>query len=160
MIHVRVFKTWADNASPKNLMSYLFMKERMSQSLRLLVAGSFDGLDKYVKEALERLHKACPKLFRSLSPQIEQQQDTLENQTGQIISLTTQGKIHLWNSSRLRETGLNIPRHSSVRSDFGLRQQLRQAYAEDYSIENLVILEDKIHCFTSIAFDDEYCDDI
>lgn len=65
----RIWKRWADKASPGNLMAYLFGKDRLAQSLRLGFAGAWHHKFARLSNRLTSLQESCPYLSGSfISP--------------------------------------------------------------------------------------------
>ncbi|PYH93713.1 hypothetical protein BO71DRAFT_251203 [Aspergillus ellipticus CBS 707.79] len=59
----RIYKAWADRASPRNLMTYLFRMDRIRQSLRLGFSGAWDYSFSIQVQSISKLCQLCPWLL-------------------------------------------------------------------------------------------------
>jgi hypothetical protein len=67
----KFFKGLADDASPSNLMAYLFTRDVVHQPIRLGLAGARTYDYPELNEPLSLLYEKCPRLVNSFVPTSE-----------------------------------------------------------------------------------------
>ena len=166
----RTFKKWADHAAPANLLGYLFGKDRIQQSLRLILAGA-QGLELnqgcLENDYIAMLKHHCPSLYNHYVPLYERVVKASANPP--LINTRTYAtderhtEIHTWAAvchldqstlnPQLKKEVMQLPR-LSIQHIFHLR--LRNAYANDYGIRNLVSFgKNNLRWRSHIAFNDK-----
>lgn len=140
----RVFKQWADHASPSNLMAYLFWRDCLQQSLQLGMAGAWDYDHPDLLNMLLRISKKCPSLISSFALFHEEKRDIASHEK---LYFHVFGTKNNWDCV-LEQFNISGP------YSINLMRQLQHGYMRMGNTSVTVTDMDDIQLFPSIAFDD------
>ena len=158
--NIRQFKIWANSAALRNLMGYLFAKNRFRQSLRLDLAGSWNSLYSQLMRYFHILKSQCPTLANCFVSSHEHFSCEFEDYDlrSYVIDAHHQ-QIHLW-TRPTTFTGLLPSIEVSWQSlhcyhaSYPFTCHLCAAYETHYQIRNLVNVEGKLVRRDYVAFSD------
>lgn len=140
----RVFKQWADHASPSNLMAYLFRRDCLRQSLQLGMAGAWDYEHPDLLNMLLSISKKCPSLISSFALFHEEKRDIASHEKSYFHVFGTKNN---WDCV-LEQFNISGP------YSINLMRQLQHGYMCMGNTSVTVTDMDDIQLYPSIAFDD------
>ena len=134
-------------------MTFLFGKDRVYQSLRLLLSVGITNVSNEANDTFNTLRRQCPKLLEGFLPENINTKITKDGVLGDGPSKD----IHAWNARVLREKGdmkMEIPKIALSRVGVAhpFCQTLRNAYAAHYGIPCIVNLGKRVERKNSVAF--------
>ena len=134
----RKFKDEIYSTNHSNVEKALLSRENMRQTCRLILLNAFVGDESVLTQLFKELHQACPTLFESLLPRSEQMIDEDESSQDILGDVNHERPAALVRiAAQHCKYVMQLPTWSSLLSQ-PQRQQLGQAYTQDYKMSGIV----------------------